>query len=275
MKKILNFSGRLLIILMIGMIAPAFQSCEDPLSVNIFPVSRDVELGKELDRQIRSNPSEFPILNNKTITQYLQNMVDSIVLSPMIDYRNRFAYTVTVIDDDETVNAFAAPGGYLYVYTGLMKFLDNEATMAGILAHEVAHAELRHATQRITKAYGAQFLANLLLGDDPSQLETVVGEILTNLALLKNSRDDEYEADEYSFNYLQSTRWYPGGIIFFFEKVDQDRDAGFLQELLSTHPLPQDRMQKMEQMINNAGLPDPDEGNLFTQRYIQYRSMLP
>jgi predicted Zn-dependent protease len=270
-----NFFNKYLIIFVIGIFPLAFQSCEDPLSVNVFPVSKDVQLGEELDSEIRNNPSEYPILENKELTQYLQGMVDEIIRSPLIEYEDEFAYEVRIINDDENVNAFAVPGGYIYVYTGLMKYLDREATMAGILAHEVAHAERRHATQRITTAYGAQFLAGLLLGENPSELEQVVSGILTNLALLQNSREDEYEADEYSFKYLQSTKWYPGAIMFFFDKVDQDRDAGFLEELLSTHPMPQDRINAVQQMIDNAGLPAPDESNLFSDRYEQYKSMLP
>ena len=144
-------------------------------------------------------------------------MVNQIINSPKVEYRKQFAYKVEIINDDKTVNAFCTPGGYIYVYTGLLKKLDNEAALAGVLGHEIAHAENRHSTQRMTKAYGASILTSIVLGNDAGQLEQLGANLLTGLALLKNSRDDEMEADEDSFYYLESTKWFPGGIKFFFE----------------------------------------------------------
>ncbi len=163
----------------------------------------------------------------------------------------------------------------MYVYTGLLKFVENEATLAAVLAHEVAHAERRHATKRMTKQYGASFLLNLILGDDPSQLEELGANMLTGLAFLKNSRDDEFEADEYSFKYLQSTKWYPGGITFFFKKISDNSDGGFLEELLSTHPMPEDRVAAVEDMIAKANIPAPSESNIFTTAYQNFLKTLP
>ncbi len=141
-------SRYLLMFLFIAMFG--LSGCENSTGVNFFSVQDDVNLGKGLDQEIRQNPQEYPIYDSHTHTQYVQNILNDIIKSPEIEYADIFPYKIALIDNDEVVNAFAAPGGYIYVYTGLLKFLDNEATLAGIIAHEVAHAERRHATQRMT-----------------------------------------------------------------------------------------------------------------------------
>ena len=127
----------------------------------------------------------------------------------------------------------------------------------------------------MTKQYGVAFLLDLILGDDPSQLEELGANMLTGLAFLKNSRDDEFEADEYSFKYLQATKWYPGGITFFFTKISDNSGGGFLDELLSTHPMPEDRIKAVEEMIKISNIPAPSESNLFTVEYQNFLKTLP
>ncbi|MES2765083.1 MAG: M48 family metalloprotease, partial [Bacteroidota bacterium] len=177
---------------------------------NLVSLDEEVQLGQQLDQEIRNNPAQYPILNNAAATSYLQNMANTILQSDEIKYRGKFPYTVTIIRDDKTVNAFATPGGYIYVYTGLIKMLDNEASMAGVMGHEIAHSEERHGTEAMSKQYGAQMLLGILLGNNPGQLTQIAGNLVTGLAVLKNGRDAETEADELSFRYLQDTPWYPG-----------------------------------------------------------------
>ncbi len=249
-------------------------SCDEstnPLNFNAFPVEQDAQLGYEVDQEMQSAPQEYPILNNPQATAYVQAIVDEIILSPEVRYADVFPYEVRIVHDDETVNAFALPGGYIYVYTGLLKFLDYEDTLAGILAHEVAHADRRHATRRMTKAYGIGFVLGLLLGDDPTALEELAANISANATLLYNSRTDEDEADKYSFKYLQSTNYYPGAIKFFFEKVG-DGSGGNFTQLFMTHPDPDDRLDEINIMIDEANLPQP---NLSTAEYNEFKSILP
>jgi predicted Zn-dependent protease len=165
----------------------------------------------------------------------------------------------------------------LYVYKGLLKFCDNEATLAGILAHEIAHAERRHATKRMSKQYGISLMLSVVLGDSPSTLEQIGANLLTGLALLKNSRDDEYEADEYSFLYLKSSKWYPGAIKYFFEKISlqQQTEPTKFEELLSTHPLDSKRTDEINGYLTQYNIPAPTEANLFTTSYQQWRNTLP
>ena len=249
-------------------------ACESITDANFFSVEDDVELGKGLDIEIRANQQEYPIYDDYQATQYVQAILDEIIKSPEILYSSTFPYKVTLIDNDDVVNAFAAPGGYIYVYTGLLKYLDNEATLAGILAHEVAHAERRHATQRMTKAYGISIMLSLILGEDPGMWEELGANLFSGMTLLYNSREDEYEADEYSFRYLRSTKWYPGAILYFFYKTNGNKNAGYLEELFSTHPLSENRIEAMESLVDGANIPDPTEGNLFLIRYSEFKAIL-
>ena len=246
--------------------------------LNIFSDSDDIKLGQQLDQEIRNKPNEYPILQNRPdVTAYVEQVGNKVLASPEVKKRGIYAYTYEIIRDDNTINAFCTPGGYIYVYTGLLKFVDNEATLAGVMGHEIAHAERRHATQRITKAYGAQLLLSIALGERPSQVAEIAANLFTGLALLANSRSDEQESDEYSFKYLQSTEYYPGAIKYFFEKIRNEKGArgGSFERLLSTHPLAQDRVDHVNEMLRQIGDPQPTEANLLTQRFQAFRVTLP
>jgi predicted Zn-dependent protease len=245
---------------------------------NIFSDSDDIKLGKQLDDEIHKNPKEYPILQgHPEVKEYVSSIGNRVLAAPAITKRGIYAYQYEIIHDDSTINAFCTPGGYIYVYTGLLKFVDNEATLAGVMGHEIAHAERRHATKRMTKAYGAQIVLALALGQQPSQIAEISANLFTGLALLANSRGDETEADEFSMSYLQSTEYYPGAITYFFEKIqgEKGRRGGTFERLLSTHPLPQDRMDHVSELLVKMGSPQPTEANLFTIRYQAFKKKLP
>ncbi len=248
-------------------------------ALNIFPDSEDIKLGKQIDGEIRKNPNEYPILQNRPdIKEYVTSIGNKILGSPAITKRSVYAYQYEIIQNDSVINAFCTPGGYIYVYTGLLKFVDNEATLAGIISHEIAHAERRHATKRMTKSYGAQILLGLILGEKPSQVAAITANLFTGLAILANSRSDETEADEFSIKYLTSTQYYPGAITFFFEKMQHQKGGkggGALERLLSTHPLDKDRIAHVKQVITSIGNPTPTEANTLAAEYQAFKQKLP
>jgi len=253
--------------------------CAGSLGINLFPDSKDVELGKQIDQEIRKNPKEYPLLKNRPdIKSYIESVGRKILSSPEITKRAVYAYQFEIIQDDSTINAFCTPGGYIYVYTGLLKFVDNEATLAGVIGHEIAHAERRHATRRMTTALGYQIVLSVLLGGSPGETEKVAGNLFTGLALLRNSRGDEEEADNYSIRYLRSTDYYPGAIRYFFEKISQSANrgtGGAFERLLSTHPLPQDRIVNVAKQMELMGKPEPNDQNLFASKYSEFKKTLP
>jgi predicted Zn-dependent protease len=246
---------------------------------NIFSDDQDLKLGQEMDQEIRKNTKEYPILQGHAeVKEYVMGVGNRVLASPAITKRGIYAYKYEIIRNDSVINAFCTPGGYIYVYTGLLRFVDDEATLAGVLGHEIAHAELRHASKRMTKAYGAQILLSLVLGDNPSQVAEISANLFTGLALLANSRSDEAEADEYSIKYLSNTVYYPGAITHFFEKMrgkNGESNGGAFERLLSTHPLDQDRIDHVHQLLQQIGNPKQSESNLFAQRYQAFRKNLP
>lgn len=241
--------------------------------LNVYPVSQDKQLGADLDQEIRSNPQEYPILNNDQVRGYLQGIVDEILRSPEIKYRDKFSYRVTVINDDRTLNAFATPGGYIYVYTGLLRYLDNEAAIAGVLAHEIAHAEERHGTEHMTQALGISTIMSLSDVKNKSTITQIAANSATLLATLANSRSDELESDTKAFSYLRSSRFWPGGIKLFFEKMilEQGRGSTIFESWLSTHPDPEARVENINAMLKEHQIPAPGPEDLGVTRY---RAML-
>ncbi len=254
MKLLRNFVAALAIVSI-----TTFYACDGGL--NIFSKSDEVKLGAQVDQEIRSNPQEYPIFKgDPSIKQYISDRIFNHVLSSakIVD-KNIYPYQMEIIDQPEILNAFALPGGYIYIYTGLLKYLDSEAALAGVIGHEIAHAEMRHATQRMTAYYGVSFLVSLLLGQNPSQIAEIAANLFVGLAFLANSRADENQSDEKSFEYLRDTRYYPGGVKFFFEKLRDDglvsSNSSKIATFLSTHPDPISRIQDTETRLTGAGLP--------------------
>jgi beta-barrel assembly-enhancing protease len=237
-------------------------SCES--GINIFTQEDEVQLGREVDAEIRNNPQEYPIFtSDPSVKNYIsQRIFEHILSSGQIRSKNVYNYRFEIIDQPEILNAFALPGGSIYLYTGLLKYLDSEAALAGVIGHEIAHADRRHATQRMTAYYGVSFLVALVLGNNPSQIAEIAANLFVGVAFLANSRSDENESDQYSYQYMKDTRYYPGGVKFFFEKL---RDDGLIDSqsnrvatFLSTHPDPIDRISETDQRLQSDGLPVVD-----------------
>lgn len=239
------FSG---LILVVGLAACDVKKASQ--SINFFSVEDEIALGKQVTKEIESDTRQFPILpeaGNEEVYQYIRGLTQKILNTGKVAYRNEFAWQVKIIDDDKTLNAFCTPGGFIYVYTGLIKFLDSEDQLIGVMGHEIAHAALRHSTRNLTKVYGIQVLYSIITGKaEPGMLE----QIAIGLVALKFSRDHETEADESSVNYLCSTPYNAAGAAGFFKKMQgQPSPPAFL----STHPDPGNRVEKMEQRKTELG----------------------
>ena len=218
----------------------SLTSCSEDGDFNVFSVQQDLELGQQTDAEIRSQPDEFPIIeraDNPAAYDYLQGMVDDIVRDGQVPYADVFPYQVTLIDQD-VENAFATPGGFLYVYTGLIETLENGDQLAGVLGHEIAHAAERHSTDQLTQQFGFSTLVSVLTGGDPGLLSEVAGSLLT----LRFSRADETEADERSVDYLCNTRYAADGAAGFFEMIQNSPQP---PAFLSSHPNPGDRVEEI------------------------------
>lgn len=258
----------LLLILLLCLLA--LNACEQ-IADAAFSDKDDIEMGATLDKEIRSKPTEFPILVNLELQRYVQSIVKQLIRSPLVKRKKTYSYKVTILNDDKAINAFCTPGGYIYVYTGLLKFLDNEASLAAVLSHEIAHAEKRHVRQRMLSAMGVQLIVSAILGNGSSVFKEMGLQIAGTLALLSNSRGDELEADELGFLYLQSSPYYQGAMSYFFEKIAKEekrnRMSKAVESLLSTHPIPEERLKANSERIRAAKIHPPIPSNLLETRY--------
>jgi predicted Zn-dependent protease len=213
---------------------------------NLFTVEQDKELGAQVAAEIDGNPQEFPLLDSvqyADVYKYVYDVRDKILNTGEVDFKDDFNWRLRIIHDDSTLNAFCTPGGYIYIYTGILKFLDSEDQFAGVLGHEIAHADMRHSTRQMTRMFGIQILLDVLAGDR-NALKQVTGALIG----LKFSRKHETEADEKSVDYLCPTDWNADGGAGFFMKIEEMGGSN-VPEFISTHPDPGDRIEKFQ---NNA-----------------------
>ena len=242
---------------------------KDDSSINIFSVDDDIALGQQGDQQIRSDPAAYPILDSlqdPAAYQHLYRVRNAILASGKLTYANRFAWRCTIIKNDTVQNAFCMPGGYMYVYTGIIKFLDNEAEFAGVMAHEMAHADRRHSTDQLTVTYGLDLLLGIVTGSNTGQLVEIIADLAAGLGTLAFSRLDENEADKYAVRYLYATEYDAASLGDFFIKIEAEPQP---PTFLSTHPSPENRLQNITDEFNSLG---GVHGQTFPDRYAQFKA---
>ncbi len=239
-------------------------ACDKNNNVSLFfSPSDDVALGQQVSDEIRADPN-FELLSRAAYADayvYLDSMVNAILNSGEVAYRDEFAWQVTIVQDDNTLNAFAAPGGYIYVYTGLIKYLNDADALAGVMGHEIAHADLRHTSRNLQRQYGVSFLLSLLVGEEASTLETIAAQVAGTAAGLSFSREFETESDERSVEYLAQTGFACDGAKLFFERLEASGQGGNTPEFLSTHPSPENRIENITDKATEENCDTTPSGN--------------
>lgn len=261
-------------LLIVGLLS--FNSCKDKNdNFVLFSIEEDVKLGAQVAKEIENDPTQFPVLSETEYSEayaYLNKMVDYILESGEVQYKEEFAWKVHIIGDDSVLNAFATPGGYLYVYTGLIKYLDQEDDLMGVMGHEVAHSDLRHTSRNLQKQQGISVLISLLSGKDPGKLTEIAGQIAGTAAGLKFTREYESEADDRSVEYLAKTPYACNGAYSFFQKLIDEGKTGSTPAFLSTHPDPEDRVDDINKKADEIGC---DTTPLAPASYEDFKNMLP
>lgn len=167
---------------------------------------------------------------------------------------------VHVLDDPDVVNAFATPGGHVFVHSGLLLAARDEAEVAGVLAHEIAHLAARHPARRMVWMYGASAVAGLALGKDPALLAQVAAELVGGGVLAANSRSAEREADDLALLYVHRAGWDPRGLVRFFVRLREgDGDVPAFLAWLSTHPTSTERIERLRSELRARGWEGGDE----------------
>lgn len=218
---------------------------------NLFSKKQDVELGREASQQVEK---EVSLLKDARVDQYLQKLGARLAarsLDP--DYEYSFHAV-----NSEVINAFALPGGPIFVDRGIIENADNEAQLAGVMAHEITHVALRHGTNQLSKAMPAQLLGQLLAGalgggSFGGQLAQLGIGLGINSVLLKYSRDAERQADLGGVQILYDTGYNPRAMAQFFEKIKKESGGGGLPEFFSSHPDPGNREKAVESEVQRMG----------------------
>ena len=213
-------------------------------------------IGRQIHAELEKGTAETPPIRYSTdpvVTTYINNLTAK--LTPYADKDRKTAWHMHVIDDPKVVNAFATPGGHLYVYTGLLLAADTEAEVIGVMSHEMGHVVGRHSARQMVNALGLNAIASLALGENPTTLAKLAAAVVGQGTMLAHSRSDENEADQYAVKYAAAAGYDPGGIASFFEKL-KGKQGHVPQALtwLSTHPAPADRITKVNQAIARQGL---------------------
>ena len=239
--------------------------------VNLYSLQREIALGKQAAMEVEKTAR---LINDPVVTEYVNRVGQNLV-------RNSDAkvpFTIKVIDSDE-INAFALPGGFFYVNSGLILRADEEAELAGVMGHEIAHVAARHGTKTATKG-------------ELMQLATIPVMILVpygmagygiyeglNLAIpmsyLKFTRDAEKEADFLGLQYMYKAGYDPNAFVSFFEKIEAEerRHPGSIPKIFSTHPPTPDRVQKAQEEIATI-LPTRDEYVVTTSEFDTVKARL-
>jgi len=222
---------------------------------NLFSKQQDVQLGQESAAQVRK---QMTVIKDPTLTAYV-NAVGKRLMASQEATQSGFPFTFEVVADP-SINAFALPGGPMFINTGLLKAVDNDAQLAAVMGHEMSHVILRHGTNQASKAklielpamLAGQLAGNSMLG----QLEQVGIGLGANSVLLKFSRSAESQADLMGSHIMAEAGYDPVEMAKFFDKLNSK--GGAPPEFFSDHPNPDNRSKAIE--LEAARLPQQDYG---------------
>jgi predicted Zn-dependent protease len=239
--------------------------------LNFYSLEREMALGKSLAQEVERSAK---LVDDPVVSEYVNRVGQNLV-------RNSDAkvpFTIKVIDSD-AVNAFALPGGFFYVNSGLILRAESEAELAGVMAHEIAHVAGRHSTKRETKGQLTQLatIPLILLGPGGWAGYGIYQGLnfAIPLTFLKFSRGDETEADYLGLQYMYKTGYDPNAFVTFFEKVqaEEKRRPGTVPTVFATHPPTPDRVQKVQKEIGTI-LPARDQYIVTTSEFDTVKARL-
>lgn len=233
-----------------------------------YSIDKEVALGRQMSAEV---DRESPLINDPLVTEYVNRVAQNIVLHSDA----KVPFTVKVIDSQD-VNAFALPGGFLYVNRGLVEAADNEAEVAGVLAHEIAHVAARHGIEQASKGELLNYasIPLIFLGGWGGFLLRQAAGLAVPLTFLKFSRGAEKEADRLGAQYMWASGYDPNALITFFEKLQtkDKKKPGTLAKVFSTHPMTGDRITEVRDLIGR--FPDRGEYQISTSEFGEVKSRL-
>jgi len=238
-------------------------------SINFISLEKEIALGRQLSAEIER---QVKLVSDPAVNEYVNRVGQNIVRNSDC----KVPFTIKVVESDE-INAFALPGGFFYVNSGLILAADEEAELAGVMAHETAHVCARHGTENESKGQLIQFASIPLIfmgGVGGFAIRQAAGLIIP-ISFLQFSRRDEAEADYLGLQYMYKTGYDPGAAVSFFEKLQAKESArpGSVSKLFSTHPPTGDRIE-MEKKNIELILPDREQYIVTTSEFNNIKGQL-
>lgn len=214
---------------------------------------QELAMGRQYAAQINQ---QLPIVEDPAINRYINTLGNRIQRQP----GNRdIPYTFYVVNIDQ-VNAFAVPGGHVYINRGLIERSSNLSELAGVVGHEIGHVEARHSAEmmgRMQTAQAGYTIATVLLGHEPEGVAGAAVQVGAQAYFAHYSREDELEADRIGVRLLPGAGIDPRGIETFFRKLldDRARAPSTLEQWFSTHPLTEERIAEVQRLLATVTLP--------------------
>jgi predicted Zn-dependent protease len=237
--------------------------------LNCYSIEKEIAMGKQLAEEVQR---QAKLMDDPIITEYVNRVGQNLARNS----DGKVPFTFQVIDDP-TLNAFALPGGFIFVNTGLMTAAETEAEMASAMAHEIAHVAARHMTRQACRAQVANVasLPLILLGGWGGYAIRQVANAAIPMTFLSFSRGYESEADYLGLQYLYAAGYDPTAAIDMFEKMTslELRKPGTIAKVFSTHPMNEDRLKKTQAEIEKI-LPQKPEYVVNTSEYAAVRGRL-
>lgn len=211
---------------------------------NLISLEEEWQLGQQLSADIAR---QMRIVSDPVANAYVNRVGQQIVAQT--EMRN-LPWQFHIVED-ASVNAFNIPGGHVYVTTGLIAASDNVAELAGVMAHEISHGVSRHGTEQLTRAYGLNIVAGLLLGQNPAVYQQILAQIVAGGTMARFGRGAEAEADSLGVQYMYTAGYNPRGMVTMFEELLARRQGrpGSVEKFFSTHPLEEDRIREVSNQI--------------------------
>jgi beta-barrel assembly-enhancing protease len=263
------------LVLCSALVAQAANNRPTP-GFNLFSVEQDIEIGRESAVEAER---QLPLLKDRNVDRYLNAIIGKLAAQAP---GARYPYAIKAVNASE-INAFALPGGPMYVNRGLFEAARSEAELASVLAHEMSHVALRHGTHQASKAYlsqaGLGILGGLLgkNGGNTATIVNAIGGLGLNAVFLKFGRDAEYQADQLGAEMMAGAGYNPGAMADFFGllRSEQGRDPGKLERFFSDHPPSSDREARIRDQAGSLRLVRSDDVGGFDRIRADLRGLSP
>ncbi|NEP17271.1 MAG: M48 family metalloprotease [Leptolyngbya sp. SIO4C1] len=263
--------GQLLVRLFLGLLFAVFGLLNYFTNVSENPVTgekqrislspeQEIILGQQGKQEVLA---EYGGLYRSPVLQRYVDQVGQAVVEQSIAAQTPYPFEFHVLDDPATVNAFALPGGQIFITTGLLAQLDSEAQLAGVLGHEVAHVVARHGSEHLARQQLGAALVNAIgvaASEDArsAQQAAMIAQAVNQIVNLRYGREDELESDRLGFEFMTEADYNPVGIVELMAILTESQSRGRPPEFFSTHPNPDNRIERLEALIDEtypSGIP--------------------